>query len=710
MKNLNRLIRLVFALSVSACNSHQQKAPEKIPPDTGAIERSIAETPVLSPQESIARMKIADGFEVKEVASEPMISAPVALTFDAKGRIWAAEMQGYMPDTVGQGENTGNGKIVILEDTNHDGRMDTRSIFLDKLVLPRALCLVENGILIAEPPTLSFYPIDKKLQAGKRVIIDSAYALGGNPEHQPNGLFHSLDNWIYSADCEKRYRKYGNKWVTDHTNAKGQWGISQDDLGRLFYNNNSKNLLGDYFPAVFSRNEDMPGFNETIVSDNRVFPIRPTPGVNRGYMEGILDDSLRLINFTAASGPVIYRGAAFGKDYEGNAFVPEPAANLVKRDIINDSGFIVTGKEAWQGKEFIASTDERFRPVTAYNGPDGALYLVDMYRGIIQHKTYLTDYLKSEIRRRNLSSPLNCGRIYKVIHKNSADTVLSFPADPQQLMQLLGHKNGWIRDKAQQLIVDGKYIQLIPTLKKNIQLPDGALLAIHSFWTLEGVNALKMTDIISWLNSKNPQFRMQAFAAVPSLINKNNYRELLAPLEALMKDSVNAIYTSFLVEDFKKLDTAAADELIRKLRENYPVNKYITASIDNLQNKDSRISNKLRLEFPKGFQLFNTVCKTCHGDDGNGKKSLAPPLNGSEWVNGNKDTLINIVLNGLNGPVKVKGKLYQSPEIAGEMPGIGNNPEITDEQIAQALSMIRRAWANKAPAISAADIKRLRKK
>ena len=153
---------------------------------------------MLTPQESIPAMKVENGFEVRLVASEPLISTPVALNFDDKGRIWAVEMQGFMPDTVGRGENIPNGKIIILEDKDGDGIMDDRKVFLDSLVLPRALCLIENGLLVAEPPNLWYIEINND-RAGKKILVDSAYAPGGNAEHQPNGLLRGIDNWIYNA-------------------------------------------------------------------------------------------------------------------------------------------------------------------------------------------------------------------------------------------------------------------------------------------------------------------------------------------------------------------------------------------------------------------------------------------------------------------------------------------------------------------------------
>ena len=171
-----------------------------------AIRRSISSAPVLSPIESMQKMKLEKGFIVKLVAAEPLVVAPVALTFDQKGRIWADEMVNYMPDTVGTGENKPTGNIIILTDKNKDGIMDDRKVFMSGLVLPRALCLIENGILIAEPPKLWYVEI-KNDQPGKKILVDSTYAAGGNAEHQANGLFRALDNWIYSANCDKRYRK-----------------------------------------------------------------------------------------------------------------------------------------------------------------------------------------------------------------------------------------------------------------------------------------------------------------------------------------------------------------------------------------------------------------------------------------------------------------------------------------------------------------------
>jgi len=751
MNIINRLIYLALVVLILATAQRCKYTGNKnINSDSLSLRKTIPPSPVLSPEEAIKKMRIEDGFTVKLVASEPMIAAPVAINFDEQGRIWVVEMQDYMPDTVGTGENKPIGKIVILTDTNHDGIMDKQKIFLDSLVLPRGLCLIEDGILVIESPKLWYYKIEQDKPV-KKILVDAAYAEGGNVEHQPNGLFRAMDNWIYNAKSSKRYRKMGNRWLIEKTHFRGQWGITQDEQGRLYYNNNSENLLGDYFSPGFGatnkNQQSVAGFSASIVSDNRVYPIRPTTGVNRGYMKGVLDDSLRLVEFTAACGPVIYNGNLFGTAYYGNGFVAEPAGNLIKRNILSSHGYITKGKEAYQKKEFLASEDERFRPVNLYNGPDGTLYIVDMYRGIIQHKTYLTPYLKNEIKERELTQPLNCGRIYKVVPTNKKETAVLFTNDNNQLIELLKNSNGWVRDKAQQLLVDKKDKTIAPALRNLLKITDDSLTLIHSLWTMEGIGVLNKDDILPLLQQNNWTIRMQALTVLPSIINKNNYQQFLQVLQQMIikNDTLAAPYIAFLAHAIEPINGLAANQLLLSIAKKYPNNIYVAdAIISSLENKETAfykevlnlngdttltIIKKLKVliakialsknnsnaaalakEFPKGAAIFKSVCQTCHGTDGNGINSLAPPLNNSNWVLGDKNKFISIVLYGLLGPVKVGDKVYKAPEINGEMPGIGANKDYANEDVAQVLSYIRKSWSNKGETITANDILNIRNK
>ncbi|MDB5264364.1 MAG: dehydrogenase [Adhaeribacter sp.] len=710
---------------------------------------NLEASPFVSPEASLKLMQVEPGFEVKLVAAEPQISAPVALTFDNSGRMWVIEMIGYMPDTVGTGEEKPNGKIVILEDKNKDGVADARKVFLDSLELPRAICLIEDGILVAEPPRLWYYKIKNDRPVSK-TLVDDKYTEGGNVEHQPNGLYRALDNWIYSAKSNKRYRKSGDKWLIERTHFRGQWGISQDNYGRLYYNTNSENLLGDYFaPGLGATNKNqrsVAGYVRKIVPNNKVYPIRPTPGVNRGYMKGVLDDSLRLVDFTAACGPVVYRGGLFGPEYEWDVFVAEPSANLIKRNILSEKGYVVTGKQAYAKKEFLASRDERFRPVSLYNAPDGALYVVDMYRGIIQHKTYLTTYLKNEIGRRQLTEPLNAGRIYKVVPKDKKSKFVTLPHNPTELVKLLGHANGWVRDNAQQMLIDQKYTQAIPALRQAVNQKKNPLQAIHALWTLEGLGALPTETVLALLQDAEWPLQMQALSVLPTVLNKDNYRQILPVLSQMVQtDTLAAPYLAFAATAIQPVDKDAANNLLYQIVKKYPNNPYVAdAVISNLPDREEAFSKEisayaagpglainkqlgqvitnirnarasrnpdiLKKEFPKGAALFNSTCQTCHGPDGNGVNGLGPPLNGSEWVTGDKDKLTSIVLFGLTGPVTVKGHVYKAPEVNGDMPGIGYNQDLSNEEVAELLSFIRKSWQNDAEKVSAEAVGKVREK
>ncbi len=708
-------------------------------------------SPVLSPEASLDHFQIEDGFEIQLVASEPLVQAPIAMAFDAKGRIWVVEMRGYMPDTLGTDENTSpTGKIVILEDRDKDGVMDHRKVFMDSLILPRAISFYENGILVAEPPKLWFVENDNDT-AGIKHIVDSDYAVGGNVEHQPNGLLRGLDNWIYNAKSDTRYRKIDGKWVEQHTHFRGQWGITQDDYGRLFYNNNSANLLGDYFlPGLGAWNPDqkhVSGFDETIVSDTRTYPIHPTPGVNRGYQEGILDDSLRLRHFTAACGPVIYRSSLFPGDYKNNAFVAEPSANLIKRDILSFDGYKISGKQAWQGKEFLASDDERFRPVNLYNGPDGALYIVDMYRGIIQDITYLTPYLKNEIGKRKLQHPLNRGRIYKVVPKGEKPALpLLYNKSTKELVGLLDSREAWVRATAQRLITDGNKTEAVGLLREKLKSDSFLVGRIHAFWTLDGLGKLRREDMLFFLHSGNKKLQQQAVAAIVTYMNRQNVGRWLGEVKPFLEKEAKELipYWAFLAAKAMQYDRPEAQKLLLKLALAHPDDKYVIDAVISglygyertffhevkersedttsvlyqhlnkviLRAESRREDEKKKTEkkFKQGKILFATYCKVCHGADGSGIRSLGAPLNGSQWVTGDKRKLLDIVLHGVTGPIQVGNKLYQEPEVGGEMPGFINNKKLSDEDLAQILSYIRNAWSNNADSVTSEEVGRAREK
>src|SRR5438132_3652320 len=391
----------------------------------------IPPAPALPPDQALKSFKLQPGFRLELVAVEPLVHDPVQIAFDPDGRIWVIEMRGYMPSIDGVGETNKVGDVVVLEDTDDDGRMDKRTVFLDGLVMPRALALVRGGALIAEPPNLWFCrDTNGDLKCDEKTLVASDYAteddpkLGARatPEHASNGLLRALDNWIYSANHTTRFRNTDGAWQCEPTIFRGQWGIAQDDFGRLFYNSNEDPLRADFVPSQYlARNphhRNPAGVNVQLYDDKVVWPIRVNPGVNRGYRPGQLRPDGTLATFTAACAPLVYRGDNFPREFEGNVFLCEPAGNLIKRYVLEDRGASFKAKNAYDHAEFLASTDERFRPVNLSNGPDGCLYIVDLYHGILEHRIHITSYLRQQILDRGLDHHTGVCRIYRVFRES----------------------------------------------------------------------------------------------------------------------------------------------------------------------------------------------------------------------------------------------------------------------------------------------------
>src|SRR5688572_13059157 len=457
----------------------------------------VPPAPVRTPDEEAATFNLAPGFRAELVAADPLVGDPIAMQFGPDGRLWVLEMRGYMPNVDGVGEREPVGKVAVLTDTDNDGRYDKRVVFADNLIMGRAISLIGDGLLIAEPPHLWFCrDTNGDGVSDERTEIAADYGNTTNPEHNANGLMWAMDNWIYSANYTSRFRWVGDgKFTREPTVTLGQWGITQDDVGRIFYNSNSDPLRHDAMPSAYLKRN--PAFNAAganmhlagVPSNLRIWPGRVTPGVNRGYK--ILNAEGKITSMTAASGPVIYRGALFPPEFRGDAFVPEPSANLIKRIKVTEKDGVLAGANAYQGNEFMTSTDERFRPVNLYNGPDGAMYVVDLYRGILQHRIYMTTFLRQQVEERGLDKGIGLGRIWRIVPEGAPPAQFDVgltKAEVTQLIAKLGDANGWVRDTAQRLLAERRD-QVTPRALQQAAL-DGSrppLARLHALWALEGI-------------------------------------------------------------------------------------------------------------------------------------------------------------------------------------------------------------------------------
>ena len=474
-------------------------------------------SPVRTPAQEKSTFKIEPGFTIELVASEPMVQEPVAMSFDGDGRLWVVEMRGFMPDIAGKGEVEKSGRVSILEDQDGDGVMDKSTIYLDGLILPRALGLIKGGALISENKALWLtQDTNGDLKADTKVLLDSTYAKNGAPEHSDNGLLLNLDNWYYNVKSRLRYRLMEGKWQRDSTEFRGQWGMSHDDQGRLFYNYNWSQLHADLVPAnSITRNKNhsiSSGIDHGLTTDRRIYPIRSNPAINRGYIEGTLDKKGRLREFTAACSPLVLRSTLFPTQYYGNALVCEPAGNLIKRNVVTEKNGILKAYDPNPQREFLASTDERFRPTQMALGPDGALYIADMYHGIIQHGSYMTPYLKEQNLKRKLDAPIHMGRIWRIVPKgkNVKKVHPLQQASGPTLISYLSHPDGFYRDIAQRLLIEKQDKSLIPELKKAVKKNASTLGRLHALWTLEGLQAADTEFLSSLILDENSLIKNNA--------------------------------------------------------------------------------------------------------------------------------------------------------------------------------------------------------
>ncbi len=720
----------------------------------------VPPSPALSAEDEHKTFKIAPGFRIELAAAEPLVVAPVAFAWDAAGRLWVVEMRGYMPDVDAKGEADPVGRVVVLEDVDGDGRLDKSTPFLEKLVLPRAIAIVESGVLVCEPPALYYCrDLDGDLRADVKEVVDPAYCGRGNPEHIANGLLRAVDNWIYSADTGKRYRRHEGQWLRGETRSRGQWGITQDDQGRLYANSNSDFLRGDAMPCwrPDAHAGKAPGAYAQVLKDQTVWPARVNPGVNRGYQKATLREDGRLARCTAACAPHVYRGDQFAEEVRGNAFLCEPAGNLVKRVILDEKG----ARNAYEGAEFLASTDERFRPVQLGTGPDGCLYVLDLYRGILQHKAFVTTFLRRQILERGLEKPLDRGRIWRIVQEGRPIPKPPPLVKTPDLVKALAHPNGWVRDTAQRLLVEKKDAAALPALRATAGGPD-ARAALHALFVLEARLTLEpavldaapkaLAPLVEILRtSTGPLSPLDALLAaatkdpaVPdeklkdleldllerimgsedweaeapgraALLGKIARRASTSParlaelLELIACQSTSALWRQrALLEALagKKLERSPAlaklafaeDEQVRTLaRSAWP-----GWTSEPEPARAAPLTAEERTLYERGRRQFAASCAACHQRSGLGQDGKAPPLVDSEWVLGSPDRLVRIVLNGLTGPVHVEGKLYGGFE----MPAVLN---MSSDEIAEALTFIRREWGHQASAVPVEVVRRIKR-
>lgn len=570
----------------------------------------IPPSPALSAEEALKSFQVAPGFRIECVAAEPLVVDPVMFEFDADGRIWVVEMRGWMQDLEGTGEADPIGQVVVLEDTNGDSFMDRSTVFLDQLVMPRTVSFVDGGVLIAEPPNLWFCrDVDGDLKCDEKRLV-GPYGQPGNPEHTDNGLMHALDNWMYNAKSTVRHKFRDGELITDPTVFRGQWGVTQDDYGRLFYGYENSSLHSDLIPAEYVQRNAHAGaggrntaaaLNVSLTAEaHEVFPIRVNPGITLGGTELREDGTLR--TFTIACGPSIYRGDQFPAKFYGGAIIPEAGGNLVRLDTLSGDGVHLAAHNAFDQRELVASTDERFRPVNSRTGPDGAVYVCDLYRGIIEHVIFMMPYLRNQILSRGLETPIGMGRIYRIVHE---DRPLGPPPrmsgeSSVQLVERLSHPNGWWRDTAQRLLVERHAVDAVPALRELARDGESDLGRVHALWTLEGLGQLDWSSIQAALSASDAPLRSTAIRLSQRVADGPSAQESFSRLQQHFGDERPMVQMQLLLTlasyataaEFTEVGEAAEEQMAAILIA-HPDPVFRVAAVSGLQGRELEMIQRL---------------------------------------------------------------------------------------------------------------------
>lgn len=426
----------------------------------------------LSPGESMKTMVLPEGYHLELVASEPMIKEPVAIAWDGNGKMYVAEMLTYMQDANAIGEQERRSRISLLEDTDNDGKMDKSTVYIDSLLLPRMLQTVNNELLVNETNTLDICSYkdtngDGKADQKKIVYQNTSYVVNdANMEHQRSGLDWNMDNWMYVTYDPVRFR-YTNGIMRVDTivsGSGGQWGVTHDNYGRVFYSRAGGEIPASGFQInpVYGALDFQDQYNAEF---SEVWPIIATPDVQGGPLR--LRSNSTLNHFTAPCGQSIFRGDRLPEDFVGDYIVCEPVARAIRRArAVNENGKTFL-RNIYNKQEFISSSDMNFRPVNTATGPDGNLYIVDMPPGIIQQGNWTKpeSFLRKKIDSIGLAKNIGHGRIYRLVHDDykPGPKPKMLHESSTNLMAYFDHPNGWWRDNAQKEIVVRGDKSVIPT-------------------------------------------------------------------------------------------------------------------------------------------------------------------------------------------------------------------------------------------------------
>ena len=660
-------------------------------------------------QDALNKLKVPAGYKIELFASEqefPDLSKPMQMSFDNKGRLWVAVMPSY--PHYKPGDSKPNDKILILEDTNNDGKADKETVFADGLHLPLGFEIAAEGVYISQGTNLKLFTDTNGDDKADKVEI----LLSGYDDHDthhnshafcvdPSGAIYSGEGVFLHTNVETsygtvratnggfyRYSPQLHKLErTAQLSIPNPWGIAFDDWGQPFFAETSSPDVRWMMPGtVLSRYGEATHKGVQLIEKDHM--VRPTSG----------------LEFVSSR--------HFPDDIQGDFLINNTIGFLgMKAHSLKDDG---TGYKSKHRVDLVVSEDKNFRPVDMEFAPDGSLYLIDWHNILIGHMQH------------NARDPLrdhSHGRVYRITYPSrplvtpakidgaSVESLLDNLKLPEYRTRYRTRRELRGRNAAEVL---PKITKWVASLDKNDARYEHHVL--EALWASWGLNKVDQKLLRQMLKAKD--YHARAAAVEVLRFTGHQVPDQAALLMQAVQDENSRVRLDVIVAASwigKEKGLPILAEAQKKPLDDWMIHAHETAVAhlkgENVRKKkEAAIVSVLKDKELELFKLGKTIyakegyCSTCHQADGNGLSASGfPPIAGTKWVQGNEERLIKIVLKGLMGQVEVNGRQYP-----GQVPMTPFEGLLNDKEVAAVLTYVRNSFGNKASAISPEKVKEVR--
>ena len=579
--------------------------------------------PALSPEEALRAFRVAPGFRVELVAAEPLVVDPIAFDWSADGRLWVVEMRDYPLGVDGHGRP--GGYVKVLEDTDGDGRCDRATVFLEGIPFPSSILTWGKGVLVAAAPNI-FYAEDTDGDGRADVRRDLFTGfVEGNQQHRVNGFEWGLDGWVYAANGDSggvvvsratgrsvpiggrdlRFRPDTGELET--VSAQTQYARHRDDWGHWFGNNNPTWLWQVVVPEHYLRRNPKLAVKRVqrvlanYEDSTRVFP------ASRAMVRPNQPWSLNHVTSGCSASP--YRDDLFGPAFATSVFIGEPVHNTVHREVLERDGSVFSSHRApgEERSEFLASTDNWFRPVTVKTGPDGALYVADMYRFVIEHPEWISPEMQARL---DLRAGEDKGRIYRVVPESRPRRAVPNLAKlhGRELAAAMDSPNGWQRDTIERLLLQDRDPAVAPELVRLLGPAHAPAVRVQALATLGVLRALPVDGLVAALRDPHPQVRIEALRQSEAWARQPAPPETIFPVVAgLVADSDPEVRLQ-VAFSLGEWPPAQAEPVLRELAARGDLDEWTSIAVQSSLRPESELFRAMdaKVPIPKPAVLAGT--------------------------------------------------------------------------------------------------------